>query len=69
MSGEFASESEALVDEYFESEAAYEDLHEWMLNFGELFHPRTGAQVTVDSWLDCDEGRAALAEWLRWRLS
>ena len=57
-------EREALVAEYFDSEAAYEDLHEYMLNFGELFHPRSGEQVTVDTWLECEEGVAALSVWL-----
>ena len=57
-------EREALVAEYFDSDAAYEDLHEYMLNFGELLHPRSGEQVTVDTWLECDEGAEALALWV-----
>jgi hypothetical protein len=40
-----------------------------MLNFGELFHPRSGEQVTVDTWLECEEGVIALAFWLDWRAS
>tara|TARA_R110000751_G_scaffold50625_8_gene111747 strand:- start:615 stop:806 length:192 start_codon:yes stop_codon:yes gene_type:complete len=59
--------SEELMAEYLESEAAYDDLHEYMLNFGELLDTRTGEQVTVDTWPGTDEGSACFAEWVEWR--
>jgi GTP cyclohydrolase III len=65
--GGTVTSTEDLMAEYLESEAAYDDLHEYMLNFGELLDTRTGEQVTVDTWPDTEEGSAAFAEWVEWR--